>query len=124
MQFIHSDNAPAAIGPYSQAVQVGELIFISGQLGLVPDTMELETDSIKQARQCLKNIEQILLTANSAPNKVVKASIFLQDLTDFAAINQVYAEFFGEHRPARECIQVARLPKDALVEISIIAVAN
>lgn len=124
MKVLHTDKAPAAVGPYSQAIQVGDMIYTSGQLALIPETGELVNEDIKEAtKRSLENIKAILENAGSNLEKVVKSTIFLSDMDNFAAVNEVYGEYFANHKPARSCVQVARLPKDALVEIEVIALA-
>ena len=119
---IHTDKAPAAIGPYSQAVQVGELIFVSGQIPIDPATGEFAGEDIAtQTRRSLTNIKNILEAAGSGMDKVVKTTVLLADIGDFAAMNEVYAEFFTEPFPARAAFQVAAIPKGALVEIEAVA---
>jgi 2-iminobutanoate/2-iminopropanoate deaminase len=123
-QVIATDNAPKAIGPYSQAIKIksGETIYTAGQLGIDPATGNLVDDGITaETRQALKNIKAILTAAGSDLDQVIKTTVFLKDLNDFAAMNAVYAEFFPKNAPARSTIQVARLPKDGLVEIEAIA---
>lgn len=121
-QVIHTDKAPAAIGPYSQAVQIGQLLFTSGQVPIDPETGAVVEGGIQeQARQSLNNIKSILNAAGTNMGAVVKTTVFLQDMNDFAAMNEVYAQFFQEPYPARSAVQVARLPKDVLVEIEAIA---
>ncbi|MEF9990770.1 MAG: RidA family protein [Romboutsia sp.] len=122
-QVIHTDNAPKAIGPYSQAVQAGNMIFVSGQVPFVPETMEIVEGDVKaQAAQSLKNVQAILKQAGADFSHVVKSTVFIKDMNEFAAINEVYAQYFGENKPARACVEVARLPKDVKVEIEVIAV--
>ena len=122
-QVIHTDNAPAAIGPYSQAIKAGNLLFVSGQVPFVPETMEIVEGDVKaQATQSLKNVQAILKEAGADFSDVVKSTVFIKDMNEFAQINEVYAEFFGENKPARSCVEVARLPKDVKVEIEVIAV--
>ena len=121
---INSQKAPAAVGPYVHGVQVGNLIFISGQLGLDPVTGALAEGVEAQAHQALKNLGAILEEAGSGYNDVVKTTIFLKDMGDFALVNGIYSEYFNEEKPARSCVEVARLPKDGLVEIEAIAVAK
>jgi 2-iminobutanoate/2-iminopropanoate deaminase len=122
MQFIHTASAPKAIGPYSQAIQTGNLLFTAGQVGVDPATGNLVTGGIgAETRQVLHNIEAILRAAGINKDKVVKTTVFLQDMNDFQAMNAVYAEFFGEHKPARSTVEVARLPKDVMVEIEVVA---
>ena len=122
-QVIHTENAPAAIGPYSQAVKAGNLLFVSGQVPFVPETMEIEEGDVKaQTAQSLKNLQAILKEAGADFSNVVKTTVFIKDMNEFAQINEVYAEYFGENKPARACVEVARLPKDVKVEIELIAV--
>ena len=121
-QVIHTDTAPAAIGPYSQAVQIGQLLFTSGQIPIDPETGAMVEGGIQeQARQSLNNIKAILNAAGTNMGAVVKTTVFLADMNDFAAMNEVYAQFFQEPFPARSAVQVGRLPKDAKVEIEAIA---
>lgn len=121
-QVIHTDKAPAAIGPYSQAIQIGQLLFTSGQVPIDPETGAIVEGGIQeQARQSLNNIKAILNAAGTNMGAVVKTTVFLQDMNDFATMNEVYAQFFQEPYPARSAVQVGRLPKDALVEIEAIA---
>ena len=121
-QVIHTDSAPAAIGPYSQAIQIGDLLFVSGQVPIDPSTGAIVEEDIKaQAQQSLNNLKAILNAAGTNMGAVVKTTVFLADMNDFAAMNEVYAQFFQEPFPARSAVQVARLPKDAKVEIEAIA---
>ena len=121
-QVIHTDSAPAAIGPYSQAIQIGDLLFVSGQVPIDPDTgAVVEGDIQAQARQSLNNVKAILNAAGTNMGAVVKTTVFLADMNDFAAMNEVYAQFFQTPFPARSAVQVARLPKDVKVEIEAIA---
>ena len=121
-QVIHTDKAPAAIGPYSQAIQIGQLLFTSGQIPIDPETGALVEGGIQeQARQSLNNIKAILNAAGTNMGAVVKTTVFLQNMDDFAAMNEVYAEFFQEPYPSRSAVQVGRLPKGALVEIETVA---
>lgn len=121
-QVIHTDSAPAAIGPYSQAIQIGDLLFVSGQVPIDPSTgAVVEGDITAQARQSLNNLKAILNAAGTNMGAVVKTTVFLADMNDFAAMNEVYAQFFQEPFPARSAVQVGRLPKDAKVEIEAIA---
>ena len=121
MQLIVTTAAPKAIGPYSQAMQHNGMLFVSGQLGLNPATGELAATFEAQTEQVFANIDAILKQAGMGFQNVVKVSVFLQDLSQFAAMNAIYARFFKEPYPAREAVQVARLPKDGLIEISVIA---
>jgi len=123
MKPIQTTAAPAAIGPYSQAVAQGQLLFTSGQLPIDPATGELRNSDIASAaRQVLSNLRAVLVAGGAAMNTVLKTTVFLKDMRDFQAFNAVYAEFFTEPFPARSCVQVAALPKDSLVEIEAVAV--
>ena len=118
---IHTDNAPAAIGPYSQAVTTGSLVFTSGQIPINPATGAVEASSIKeQAEQVCKNLSAVLEAAGSSLQKAVKTTCFLRNMEDFAAFNEVYAAYFTE-KPARSCVAVRELPKGVLVEVEVIA---
>ena len=120
---IHTENAPAAIGPYSQAIQAGNTIYVSGQLPIDPATGAFAGDDITaQTRQSLTNMKNILIEAGTDMSAVVKTTVLLADIADFAAMNAVYAEFFSAPYPARAAFQVACLPKNALVEIECVAV--
>lgn len=118
---ISTKQAPAAIGPYSQAVKINHLLFVSGQIPIHPTTNEIPTDIEAQSHQVMNNIEAILKEANLSWNHVVKTTIFLTDMKDFGKVNEVYASYFSEVFPARECVQVVALPKNVSVEISVIA---
>lgn len=119
---IQIEGAPQPIAPYSQAIQVGNLVFVSGQIPVNPFTKELNMNTIEVAtRQVLDNIASILKAANLTMNHIVKCQVFLKDMNDFNAMNAVYGEYFKEMPPARECVQVAKLPNDVNVEISCIA---
>ncbi len=120
-KIIQTNNAPAAIGPYSQAVQHGDTLFVSGQLPLDPVTKEMDDDVAAQARQSMKNIETIVTAAGFTMEQVVRCGIFVTDLADFAVINDVYATFFQGEYPARATVQVAALPLGAKVEIDAVA---
>jgi 2-iminobutanoate/2-iminopropanoate deaminase len=123
MKPIRTNHAPAAIGPYSQAVAEGQWLFTSGQIPIDPATGQLcSTDMVTAARQVLTNLEAVLAAGGADLSTVVKTTVFLKDMRDFQAFNGVYAEFFKEPFPARSCVQVAALPKDALVEIEAVAV--
>ena len=118
----HTDRAPAAIGPYSQSVACGPLLFTSGQVGLHPATGELAAGGFEaQARQVFANLSEVLASAGCGWNDVLKAVVFLQDMADFPTLNRLYAEAMGDHKPARSTVQVAGLPKGALVEIELVA---
>lgn len=118
---ISTDHAPAAIGPYTQAIKTGEFVFVSGQLGIDPATGQLAQSIQDQTRQALQNILQILAPAGCTPADLVKTTVYLCNLDDFAPMNEVYAEMLGKNPPARACVEVSRLPKEALVEIEAIA---
>lgn len=118
---ITTQNAPAAIGPYSQGIKAGNLVFTSGQLPINPATGELITDIKAAARQSLENVKAILEAAGSSMNNAIKITVFLKDMNDFAAVNEVYSEYFTEKMPARSAVQVARLPKDGVIEIEAVA---
>jgi 2-iminobutanoate/2-iminopropanoate deaminase len=120
---ISTENAPGAIGPYSQAVRAGNMIFCSGQIPIDAKTGEfVSSDVAEQTRQVLKNLSAVLEAAGTDLNNVVKTTVFLADMNDFTAMNEVYAEFFNDNKPARATVQAARLPRDARVEIDCIAV--
>lgn len=119
---INTKNAPAAIGPYNQAVKADKTLFVSGQIPLIAETMELVNTGIEdETHQVFKNIKAILQEAGYEFEDVVKASIFLSDMNDFATVNEIYAQYFTSHQPARECVAVKTLPKNVNVEISVIA---
>jgi len=119
---ISTENAPGAIGPYSQAIRAENLVFCSGQIPLDPQTGEFVSDDIsEQTRQVLKNLSAVLEAAGTSLNNVVKTTVFLADMNDFVKMNEIYAEFFSENKPARATVQAARLPRDAKVEIECIA---
>jgi 2-iminobutanoate/2-iminopropanoate deaminase len=122
-EIVHTDKAPKAIGPYSQANIAGSLIFVSGQLGFDPATGEFVAGGVReQTHQVLKNMTAILEAAGASLADVTACTVYLKDMNDFAAMNEVYAQYFSENPPSRAAIQVARLPKDGIVEISCIAV--
>ncbi len=124
-QIIATDGAPAAVGPYSQAVRVGDFVFTAGQLGLVPGTKEFAGPDIEaQTRQALENLRAVLEAAGSSLAQVVKTTVFLQDIGEFGRMNAVYAEFFGENPPARSAVEVAALPLGGRIEIEAVAVAG
>ncbi len=122
MKFVHTDNAPAAIGPYSQGtVTEGKVAFISGQLPLNMETGELETDIEKATLAALKNVEAIVIGAGGTKESIAKVTVLVRNMGDFQKINGVYADFFGEHKPARALFEVSGLPKDAVIEIEAVA---
>lgn len=121
---IHTDEAPAAFGPYSQAIEakVSSLVFVSGQIPLDPKTMKvLSNDVREQTKVVLKNLDAILKAAQCSANSVVRATVYLKNMDDFSLVNEEYEKYFSEHKPARVCVEVARLPRDVLVEIDAIA---
>ncbi len=124
MEYISTNKAPQAIGPYSQAIKVGEMIFTSGQIALTPDGKFLEGGIEEQTVQVLTNLKNVLEEAGSGLDKVVKTTIFLAHMSDFEAVNEIYANFFGEHKPARSTVAVKTLPKNALIEIEAIALVK
>lgn len=119
---ICTDQAPAAIGPYSQAIEVNGMVYTSGVIPVVPETGEIPEGSAEQAKQALTNLSNLLKAAGTGMDKVVKTTVFIKEMNDFAAINEVYATFFEGDFPARSCVEVARLPKDVMLEIEAIAV--
>jgi 2-iminobutanoate/2-iminopropanoate deaminase len=122
-EIISTENAPGAIGPYSQAVKIAGMVFCSGQIPIDPATGEFVSDDVaEQTEQVLKNLSAVLEAAGTNLNNVVKTTVFLADMNDFAAMNEVYARYFSDNKPARATVQAARLPKDARVEIECIAV--
>ncbi len=122
MKAIHTEKAPAAIGPYSQAIEVNGLVYTSGQIPVDPATGEFAEGGIKeQTRQSLTNVKNILEQAGTDMSKVVKTTVFLNDMNDFASMNEVYAQFFQQPYPARSAVAVEKLPKGALVEIEVVA---
>jgi 2-iminobutanoate/2-iminopropanoate deaminase len=123
LSFVATNDAPKAIGPYSQAVTVGDFIFTAGQIALDPASMEIAAEGIvEQTEQVLSNLAAVLAAAGSDLSRVVKTTVFLQSMADFAAMNEVYARRFGSHRPARSTVAAAGLPRNVLVEIEVIAV--
>ena len=121
MTVINTSSAPAAIGPYSQGIDTGTLVFSSGQLPINPADGTMPADPAGQARQSMENVKAVLEAGGSSLSKAVKVTIFLQNMDHFGAVNEVYAGYFADSFPARSCVQVARLPKDALVEIEAVA---
>ncbi|MFS8606161.1 RidA family protein [Priestia megaterium] len=121
---VQTKNAPQAIGPYSQGIVVNNLFYSSGQIPLRPDGTLVEGDVQVQATQVFENLKAVLEEAGASLNTVVKATVFIKDMNDFAVLNEVYGDYFGDHKPARSCVEVARLPKDVLVEIEVIALVK
>ena len=121
-QAINAEKAPAAVGPYVHAVKAGNIVFTSGQLGIIPETGELAEGVEAQAEQAIRNIQVVLEEAGYTLKDVVKTTVFLADMKDFATINTIYAKYFNENKPARSCVQAAALPKGGLFEMEVIAV--
>ena len=121
MKAVSTEKAPAAIGPYSQAQIVGNLVYTSGQIPIIPETGALAEGLEAQAHQVFKNLGELLKAAGSDLSKTVKTTVFIKNMNDFGAINAIYAEYFTEPFPARSCVEVARLPKDVLLECEVIA---
>jgi 2-iminobutanoate/2-iminopropanoate deaminase len=124
IETVSTESAPKALGPYSQALKVNGFVYCSGQIPINPATNAIEAETIEdQTRQVITNLKNVLEAAGASLSAVVKTTVFIKDMNDFAALNGVYAEMFGETKPARSCVEVARLPKDVKVEIEAIAVA-
>lgn len=117
---ISTSNAPAAIGPYSQAIEVNGMVYTSGVIPVDPATGVIPEGSVAQAEQAFKNIKNLIEASGSSMDKVVKTTVFIKEMNDFAAINEVYAKYFSEPYPARSCVEVARLPKDVMLEVEAI----
>ena len=121
-EFIYSKNAPEPIGPYSQAIKFNNLVFTSGQIPIDPSSGKLVEGDIKaQTKQTIRNIENILEAAGSDLSKVIKVTVFLKDINEFTAMNEIYDEYFGKSKPARSTIEAAKLPRDAKIEIDVVA---
>jgi 2-iminobutanoate/2-iminopropanoate deaminase len=122
-RYIHTENAPAALGPYSQAVEANGTLYVSGQIPFIPATMTLVSEDVQeQTKQSLENVKAILTEAGYTLDDVVKAGVFIKDMNDFGKINEIYEQYFGGSKPARACVEVARLPKDVKIEIEVIAI--
>lgn len=122
-EIIFTDKAPAAVGPYSQAIKAGNVVYCSGQIPLVPETGALVEGDIKaQAEQSLKNVKAVVTEAGADLTNIVKTTVYLVDMADFGAVNEVYSDFFGDHKPARSCVAVKELPKGAKVEVEVLVV--
>lgn len=121
-EIIKTKKAPGALGPYSQGVKIGNMVYTSGQLGMDPETGELAEDLASQAHQVFKNLKAILEAAGTNMDHVVKTMVFLADMNDFVAVNDIYKQYFTDNYPARSAVEVARLPKDAKLEIEAIAI--
>lgn len=124
MKYVQTDKAPSAIGPYSQAVVANGMVFTSGQIALTPEGVMLENDVVIQTKQVLKNLQAVLEEAGSSMGEVIKTTIFLDSMDDFVVVNEIYAEAFGDHKPARATVAVKTLPKNALVEIDAVALVK
>jgi 2-iminobutanoate/2-iminopropanoate deaminase len=124
MKTIHTNAAPAAIGPYSQGILVNNMFYSSGQIPLKADGTMVPGDVKDQTRQVFLNLDAVLKAAGASLETVVKATVFIVNMDDFAAVNEIYGEFFSTHKPARSCVEVSKLPKDALVEIEVVALVK
>ena len=124
MKVIFTHDAPAAIGPYSQGIVVNNMFYSSGQIPLTAEGSLIEGDIYDQTHQVFSHLKAVLQAANASLETVVKATVFIKDMNDFAAVNEVYGQYFVEHKPARSCVEVARLPKDVLVEIEVVALVK
>lgn len=124
MKAVFTKDAPAAIGPYSQGIVVNNMFYSSGQIPLTAEGALVDGSIQDQTHQVFKNLQAVLAAANASLDTVVKATVFIKNMDDFAAVNDIYGQYFGEHKPARSCVEVARLPKDVLVEIEVIAVVK
>ena len=124
MNSIHTNEAPAAIGPYSQGIIVNNLFFSSGQIPLTAEGKMVTGDVREQTHQVFKNLKAVLKEAGASLETVIKATVFIKSMEDFSNINDVYGEYFSNHKPARSCVEVARLPKDALIEIEVVALVK
>ena len=124
MKVVQTNQAPAAIGPYSQGIIVNNLFYSSGQIPLTAEGVMIEGGIKEQTHQVFKNLDAVLTASGASFETVIKATVFIKSMDDFAAINEVYGEYFSTNKPARSCVEVARLPKDALVEIEVIALVK
>lgn len=124
MKKVHTTEAPAAIGPYSQGIVYNNLFFSSGQIPLTKEGEMVDGDVKEQTHQVFSNLKAVLNEAGSSLEQVIKATVFIKDMNEFADINEVYGQYFSDHKPARSCVEVARLPKDAKVEIEVIALTK
>ena len=121
-KMINAQHAPAAVGPYCHAVQAGDFVFTSGQIGLDPESQELVEGIEAQTKQVLENLTEVLKAAGLDMSDVIKTTVFLDDVNDFTVVNGIYETYFGDSKPARSCVEVAALPKSALIEIEVLAV--
>jgi 2-iminobutanoate/2-iminopropanoate deaminase len=124
MKAIQTNKAPEAIGPYSQGMVINNMFYSSGQIPLTPAGNMIKGEIQEQTHQVFKNMKAVLEAANASLETVVKTTLFIKDMSDFPIINEIYAEYFTEHKPARSCVEVARLPKDALIEMEVIALVK
>jgi 2-iminobutanoate/2-iminopropanoate deaminase len=124
MNVIQTQNAPAAIGPYSQGIVVNNIFYSSGQIPLTAEGQMVTGDIKDQTHQVFKNLQALLAAAGASFDTVIKATVFIKNMDDFAAINEVYGQYFNSHKPARSCVEVAKLPKDALIEIEVVALVK
>ncbi|MEH7547012.1 MULTISPECIES: 2-iminobutanoate/2-iminopropanoate deaminase [Bacillaceae] len=124
MKVVQTNQAPAAIGPYSQGIVVNNLFYSSGQIPLTAEGDMVTGDVKEQTHQVFKNLQAVLAEAGASLETVVKATVFIKNMDEFVAVNEVYGEYFSTHKPARSCVEVARLPKDALVEIEVVALVK
>lgn len=124
MNVIQTQNAPAAIGPYSQGIVVNNTFYSSGQIPLTAEGQMVTGDIKDQTHQVFRNLQALLETAGASFETVIKATVFIKNMDDFAAINEVYGQYFSSHKPARSCVEVAKLPKDALIEIEVVALVK
>lgn len=124
MKKVHTTEAPAAIGPYSQGIVYNNLFFSSGQIPLTKEGEMIDGDVKEQTHQVFSNLKAVLNEAGSSLEQVIKATVFIKDMNEFTDINEVYGQYFSDHKPARSCVEVARLPKDAKVEIEVIAIVK
>jgi 2-iminobutanoate/2-iminopropanoate deaminase len=124
MKIVQTNQAPAAIGPYSQGIVVNNLFYSSGQIPLTAEGQLVEGDIKEQTHQVFKNLAAVLTAAGASFESVVKATVFIKNMDEFASVNEVYGEYFSTHKPARSCVEVARLPKDVLVEIEVVALVK
>ncbi|MBO0961764.1 RidA family protein [Neobacillus sp. MM2021_6] len=124
MKVVQTNEAPAAIGPYSQGIVVNNLFYSSGQIPLTAEGIMVTGDIKEQTHQVFRNLQAVLNEAGASLETVVKATVFIKNMDEFAAVNEVYGEYFSTHKPARSCVEVARLPKDALVEIEVVALVK
>lgn len=122
MKIVETKKAPPALGPYSQAIDLGNLIFTSGQIPMTSDGEVVSTNIEEQTHQVMSNLSAVLIAAGSSLDQVIKCTLFIKDMEQFSRINEVYAQYFQNHRPARSCVEVARLPKDVMIEIEAIAI--